>query len=111
MSNATSRIRTANPSRRHARPASSYVASTRGHVDVSGGRWTPSDWLNEPRRAVYPAATQPHDTACTSGVSTRCPATNHTCDSFRRNDVVDDDVVGAVVARFGRDLRHRASLL
>jgi hypothetical protein len=43
MSNVMLRIRRANTSRRHARPASSYVARTRGSVDLLCGRWTPSD--------------------------------------------------------------------
>ncbi len=74
------------------------------------GRWNPSDWLNEARRAVYPAATQPRDTACTSRALTRCPATNETCNSFRRTTSLTMTSL-AVVARFGRDPRHRASLL
>jgi hypothetical protein len=67
-------------SRRHARPASSYVASTRGRVDVSGGRWTPSDWLNQ---------------QCVDQV----PGDERELQLVPSNDIVDDDVGGAVVTR------------
>ena len=38
-------------------------------------------------------------TASISSALTKCPATNEKCNWFQRNDIVDDDVGGAVVAR------------